>query len=142
MRIHVMSLACLLIVPPVSAQTGHGAAPDTTQTTLVEAMKQDLRRLVKAEEAFFDRHRTYTAVLPASDFATRSERQVVVVVQADKGYSATMTTSEEPGLTCGLFHGAGQAPSPVVVRAREPACWRRTPNGAIASDSAMSSRNR
>jgi hypothetical protein len=144
MRIHfrVVSLACLLIVPPVSAQTGHGAAPDTTHTTLIEAMKQDLRRLVKAEEAFFDRHRTYTAVLPASDFATRSERQVVVVAQADKGYSATMTTSEEPGLTCGLFHGAGQAPNPVVVRAREPACWHRTPDGAVVSDSAMSSRNR
>jgi hypothetical protein len=136
MLIHygVLSLACVLMVPPVSAQTGHGAASDTTHATLIEAMKQDLRRLVKAEESFFDRHRTYTAVLPASDFATRPERQVVVVALADKGYSATMTTSEEPGLTCGLFHGAGQAPSPVVARAREPACWHLTPSGAVLSD--------
>jgi hypothetical protein len=120
----VLSLACLLFVPPVSAQTGHATATDTAHTTLVEAMKQDLRRLVKAEEAFFARHQTYTGVLPAGDFATRPERQVVVVAHADKGYSATMTTTEEPGLTCGLFHGTGQAPSPVVTRAREPECWR------------------
>jgi hypothetical protein len=87
-------------------------------------MKHDLRRLVKAEEAFFARHHTYTAVLPAGDFATKPERQVVVVAHADKGYSATMTTTEVPGLTCGLFHGTGPAPSPVVTRAREPECWR------------------
>jgi hypothetical protein len=130
----VLSLACLLIVPPVSAQSGHGAASDTTHATLVEAMKQDLRRLVKAEEAFFARHRTYTAVLPASDFATRPERQVVVVTQAGKGYSATMTTTEEPGLSCGLFHGTGRAPSPVITRAREPGCWHPLASGVVVRD--------
>ena len=136
MLIHyrVLSLACLLIVPPVSAQTGHGSASDTVHSALVEGMKQDLRRLVKAEEGFFGRHHTYTAVLPASDFETRPERQAVVVAHAEKGYSATMTTTEEPGLTCGLFHGTGQAPNAVVTRAREPACWHNLANGVVVRD--------
>jgi hypothetical protein len=130
----VFSLACLLIVPPASAQTGHGSASDTVHSALVDAMKQDLRRLVKAEEGFFARHRTYTAVLPESDYATRPERQVVVVAHAGQGYSATMTTTEEPGLVCGLFHGSGAAPNPVVKQAREPACWHSLPSGVVVRD--------
>jgi len=133
-RYQVLSLACLLIVPPVSAQTRHGSASDTTHTALVETMKQDLRRLLKAEEAFFARHHTYTAVLPGSDFATRPERQVVVVAHGDKGYSATITTTEEPGLTCGLYHGSGIAPNPVVQRARDPDCWHALPSGVVVRD--------
>jgi hypothetical protein len=134
MPYRVFSLACLLIVPPASAQTGHGSASDTVHSALVEAMKLDLRRLVKAEEEFFGRHRTYTAVLPESDFATRPERQVVVVAHAEKGYSATMTTTEEPGLSCGLFHGTGRAPNAAVTRAREPACWHNRPDGVVVRD--------
>ena len=130
----VLSLACLLIVPPAAAQTGHGSATDTAHAALVEGMKQDLRRLVKAEEGFFARHRTYTAVLPADDFETRPERQAVVVAHAEKGYSATMTTTEEPGLTCGLFHGSGKAPNAAITRAREPACWHNLPSGVVVRD--------
>jgi hypothetical protein len=130
----LMSLACLLLAPPVAAQTSHGSASDTAHTRLVEAMKQDLRRLVRAEEAFRDRHDTYTGVLPQEEFATRPERRVVVVAHGDKGYSATMTTTEEPGLSCGLFDGTGQAPSPVVSAARKPACWHLLPSGTIVTD--------
>lgn len=133
-RCSVVSLAGLLIVCPLAAQADHSSAPDTAHATLVEAMKQDLRRLVKAEDAFLARHRTYTGVLPRTDFETKPERQVVVVAHAAEGYSATMTTTEEPGLTCGLFDGAGQAPSPVVAGAREPACWHRLPTGVIVGD--------
>ena len=134
MRYRVFSLACLLIVPTASAQTRHGSASDTAHTALIETMKQDLRRLVKAEEAFFARHRTYTAVLPASDFEARPERQVVVIAHADKGYSATITTTEEPGLTCGLYHGDGVAPNRVIQRARDPACWHALPGGVVVRD--------
>ena len=127
-------LAGLLIVPPVAAQTSHGSASDTAHAGLVEAMKQDLRRLVKAEDAFRARNSTYTGVLPQEEFATRPERRVIVVADADKGYSATMTTSEEPDLTCGLFDGIGQAPSPLISSARKPACWHTLPSGALVAD--------
>jgi len=130
----VVLLAGLLIVPPVAAQTSHGSASDTAHAGLVEAMKQDLRRLVKAEEAFRARHSTYTGVLPQEDFATRPERRVIVVAHEDKGYSATLTTTEEPGLTCGLYDGIGVAPSPVITSARKPACWHALPSGTIVAD--------
>jgi len=130
----VVLLAGLLIVPPVGAQTSHGSASDTAHAGLVEAMKQDLRRLVKAEEAFRARHSTYTGVLPQEDFATRPERRVIVVAHEDKGYSATLTTTEEPGLTCGLYDGIGVAPSPVITSARKPACWHALPSGTIVAD--------
>jgi len=130
----VVLLAGLLMVPPVAAQTSHGSASDTAHAGLVEAMKQDLRRLVKAEEAFRARHSTYTGVLPQEDFATRPERRVIVVAHEDKGYSATLTTTEEPGLTCGLYDGIGVAPSPVITSARKPACWHALPSGTIVAD--------
>jgi hypothetical protein len=130
----LVSLACLCFVPPVAAQTSHGSAADTAHARLVDAMKQDLRRLVKAEEGFRERHDTYTGVLPQSDFAIRQERQVVVVAHGAKGYSATMTTTEEPGLTCGLYDGIGQPPSPVVTSARKPGCWHLLPSGTIVAD--------
>ncbi len=120
----IVALACLVIVPPASAQSGQVSAPDTAHANLVAGMKQDLSRLLKAQDAYLERYRTYTAVLPRADFATRPERQVVITAHADKGYSATMTTTEEAGLACGLFVGVGQAPSPVVTGARQPACWR------------------
>ena len=81
-------------------------------------MKQDLRRLVKAEDAFRARNSTYTGVLPQEEFATRPERRVIVVAHGDKGYGATLTTTEELGLTCGLYDGIGVAPSPVISSAR------------------------
>ena len=130
----VLALACLLVVRPLSAQSDRGAAAEPTRAALVEAMKRDLRRLVKVEEAFFDRYRTYTAVLPESDFATIPERHTVIVANGGKGYSATMTTIGAPGLTCGLFHGAGEAPSPLITGAREPACWRVLPDGTIIGE--------
>lgn len=130
----LVSLAGMFLVPPVAAQTGHGSASDTAHTRLVEAMKEDLRRLVKAEEAFRERHDTYTGVLPPEAFATRPERRVVVVAHADKGYSATITTSEEPGLSCGLYDGIGQAPSPAVSAARKPGCWHLLPSGITVAD--------
>ena len=130
----VVSLACLLVVPPVAAQTSHGSAPDTAHVRIVEAMKDDLRRLVKAEDAFLARNDTYTGVLPQGEFATRPERRVIVVAHEDKGYSATITTTEEPGLTCGLFDGIGVAPSPVISSARKPACWHSLPGGTIVGD--------
>jgi hypothetical protein len=130
----VVSLACLLIVPPVAAQTSHGSESDKAHASLVEAMKQDLRRLVKAEDAFLARNNTYTGVLPQEEFATRPERRVIVVAQGDKGYSATLTTTEELGLTCGLYDGIGVAPSPVISSARKPACWHTLPSGALVAD--------
>jgi len=130
----LVALACLLLVPPVAAQTSHGSARDTAHTRLVEAMKQDLRRLVKAEESFRERHDTYTGVLPQEEFAIRSERRVVVVAHGDKGYSATITTTEEPGLSCGLYDGIGQPPFPVVSDARKPACWHPLPSGIMVAD--------
>jgi hypothetical protein len=127
-------LAGLLIVPSVAAQTSHGSASDTAHAGLVEAMKHDLRRLVKAEDAFVARNSTYTGVLPQEEFATRPERRVVVVAHGDKGYSATLTTTEELGLTCGLYDGIGVAPSPVISSARKPACWHTLPSGALVAD--------
>ena len=62
------SPACSLCL--VAAQTSHGSASDTAHAGLVEAMKHDLRRLVKAEDAFLARNSTYTGVLP-KEFATR-----------------------------------------------------------------------
>ena len=134
LRYCVVSLACLLVVPPLVAQTSHGSAPDTAHARLVEAMKGDLHRLVKAEDAFRARHDTYTGVLPPEAFATRPERQVIVVAHADKGYSAMMTTTEEPGLTCGLYDGIGVAPSPAITAARKPGCWRVLPSGTTVAD--------
>jgi hypothetical protein len=130
----VILLAGLLMVPPVAAQTSHGSASDTAHASLVEAMKQDLRRLVKAEESFRTRNSTYTGVLPQEEFATRPERRVIVVAHGDKGYSATLTTTEELGLTCGLYDGIGVAPSPVISSARKPACWHALPSGTIVAD--------
>jgi hypothetical protein len=130
----VVSLACLLVVPPVAAQTSHGSASDTAHAGLVEAMKQDLRRLVKAEDAFLARHSTYTGVLPQEEFATRPERRMIVVAHGDKGYSATLTTTEELGLTCGLYDGVGVAPNPVISSARKPGCWHTLPSGTMVAD--------
>jgi hypothetical protein len=130
----VLSLVSLLIAPQLSAQTDHSPASDTVHTNLVEAMKQDLRRLVKAEDAFIARYHTYTAMLPEAEFATKPERQVLVVAHRDKGYSATITSREAPGLTCGLFDGVGVAPSPVITKAREPACWHQLPSGVVVRD--------
>jgi hypothetical protein len=134
LRYCIVPLACLLVVPPLAAQTSHGSTPDTTHERLVEAMKQDLQRLVKAEEAFRARHDTYTGVLPPEEYGIRPERRVIVDAHADKGYSATMTTSEEPGLTCGVYDGIGVAPSPVISAARKPACWRVLPSGTTVAD--------
>ena len=130
----VLSLACLLVASPVAAQSSHGSKSDPAHTALVEGMKQDLRRLVKAEEAFRSRNKTYTGVLPQEEFATRPERRMIVVAHQDKGYSATLTTSEDPALTCGLFDGVGVAPSPVVSSARKPVCWHALPDGTIVAD--------
>ena len=60
----VVLLAGLLIVPPVAAQTSHGSASDTAHAGLVETMKQDLRRLVKAEDAFLARKAPTPACFP------------------------------------------------------------------------------
>ena len=130
----VVTLACLLIVPPVAAQTSEGPASDKARAALIEAMKHDLRRLIKAEDAFLERNGTYTGVLPHEEYATRPEHRVVVVAHADKGYSATLTTTEEPSLTCGVYDGIGVAPSPVISSARKPACWHTLSNGAVVAD--------
>src|SRR5262245_30753721 len=133
LRYCVVSLACLLAVPPLAAQTSDGSAPDTAHARLVEAMKQDLHRLVKAEDAFRARHDTYTGVLPPEQFAARPEHRVIVVAHESKGYTATMTTTEDPDLTCGLYDGIGVAPSPFISAARKPACWRVLPSGATVA---------
>ena len=130
----VASLACLLIVPPVAAQTSDGPASDKVRAGLIEAMKHDLRRLIKAEDAFLERNGTYTGVLPHEEYATRPEHRVVVVANADKGYSATLTTTEEPSLTCGVYDGIGVAPSPVISSARKPACWHTLSNGTVVAE--------
>jgi hypothetical protein len=130
----VVSLACLLIVPPVAAQTSDGSASNKTHADLMEAMKHDLRRLIKAEDAFLERNGTYTGVLPHEEYATRPEHRVVVVAHGDKGYSATLTTTEDSNLTCGVYDGNGVAPSQVISSARKPACWHTLPNGTVVAE--------
>jgi hypothetical protein len=131
---HLMAAACLAVAPCLAAQAAPPAAADSAHAALVRTMKDDLRRLVKAQDAYLARHQEYATSLPGSEFAPADGHLVTIVSTGTLGWTGTVTAAQEPGLTCGLYVGNGVAPNGAVIQAREPACWRPLPDGSLSAE--------
>ncbi len=128
------AVLCLLVAPQLAAQSGQASVGDSAHAALVVALKEELHRLLKAQDAYLAQHDTYTSVLPRSNFEAAPGHEVAIATAGNKGYSATVTGAQEPGLTCGLYVGSGTAPNAAIFKAREPACWRPLPNGSLSAE--------
>jgi hypothetical protein len=131
---HLIAAACLAVAPRLAAQAVPPTPADSAHAALVRTMKDDLRRLVTAQDAYLARHQEYATSLTGSAFAPADGHQVTIVSTGKLGWTGTVTAAQETGLTCGLYVGNGVAPNGAVIQAREPACWRPLPDGSLSAE--------
>lgn len=106
----------------------HSRASDTGH---LETMKDDLRNLATAQEAyaadnggvFMPRNSRVTSTLPYNGYAPSAGVTVNIGEPAQSGWSATATHALAPGRICGMFEGESPAdPSNPATISGEPGC--------------------
>lgn len=102
----------------------------TRGTEHLETMKDDLRNLATAQEAyaadnggvFMPRSSRVTSTLPYNGYAPSSSVTVTIADPGPSGWSAIATHDELPGKICGMFIGDAPPPPNPATQSGEPAC--------------------
>ena len=119
-----VSLIDVLIVIAIVAILAAIAIPRfaATRTKRYMAdMKSDLRALATVEDAFNSDSSYYTRNLPPGKFRSSPGVSPPAIVATDSGYTATVTSSNLPGVTCGIGVGL-KNPVDATAPDGEPAC--------------------
>jgi hypothetical protein len=118
------SIACLLMSIP-SLLFGQGIAP--AQRVAVAQMRQTLRDLSTAEEAYFANHSSYTDDWRRTTYVVPTPTTHIAVGRAsEKGFVGQATDDRLPGVTCLVLVGEVRGPDAAalnVVGALEPLCY-------------------
>lgn len=119
-----VSLIDVLIVVAIVAILAAIAIPRfaATRTKRYMAdMKSDLRALAAVEDAFNTDSSYYTRTLPPGRFRSSPGVSPPTIVASDSGYTATVTSTNLPGVTCGVAVGL-RNPVDASAADGEPAC--------------------
>lgn len=123
----VFVVAVLLAALAAAGLWWYSRARDTGH---LETMKDDLRNLATAQEAyaadnggvFMPRNPRVTSTLPYNGYAPSSSVTVTIADPGPSGWSAVAVHDDAPGRICGMFYGeTPPAPNP-ASQAGEPAC--------------------
>ena len=108
----------LLIVVVIIGILAAVAVPKFYQTkgkAYVTSIKQDLRNLTTAQEAYFYQYASYTTDTTALKFHTSIGVQLSIPVATSSGWGATATHAQAYPLTCAIYFGSVTPVAPATT---------------------------
>ncbi len=127
-------IACLTVPVGITAQ----ATPrpgDVAHAQLVRNLKAELRRLAALQAERHAATNAWAATAVDLRYELGFDRRITMRTVPGRGWSATLSSDEEPALTCGIYEGApALAPNGAVIEVRVPACWRALGDGTYSSE--------
>jgi type II secretory pathway pseudopilin PulG len=128
------SLIRLLIAVVVFGSLAAFAIPTLggrKEKALLAGMQSDLRRLVRAQEAFYRDNQTYARAIGPTQGATTvafepsGDNVITLSSVSAAGWAAQMTNAELKGsiTRCGIFIGSATVPNAAVTTDGVPACY-------------------
>ena len=127
-------LGCLTLPAALAAQARPHPG-DVAHTQLVLGLKAELRRLAALQRERYAATSAWAGTAGDLHFDPGPDRRVRVRMLPGRGWAATLSSDEEPSLTCGIYEGApALAPNGAVIEVRVPACWRPLGDGTYSSE--------